>query len=171
MYEIRCCFWNSSGKGEFSHPSHRAKTTKASLPEICEAPLVRNFGLNYVNLELIIPEEGGAPVRYFHIESMDLDSNATLNYMLTRNECDIQASINNKKLKKQESKGRVMFSEERKGKEEEEKETLPYRIEGLKIGGSYVFRARAESEVGSGPFSVWSLEANLLSEETDVAKK
>ena len=151
MYEVRACFSNSAGKGEFSHPSHRAKTTKASLPEMCESPLIQSVGMNYVILQLEIPEEGGAPIRHFHIESMDLDTNATQNFTLTRNEYDIQVAKENK------SKG-VKVPEER----------LSYRVEGLKVGGSYVFRVRGESDVGSGPFSVWSLEVNLLSEETDV---
>lgn len=35
------------------------------------------------------------------------------------------------------------------------------RVAGLKPGGSYLFRCRAESEVGLGPYSDWTAEVKL----------
>ncbi len=42
---------------------------------------------------------------------------------------------------------------------------VQYRLNKLRPGGSFVFRARAESAVGTGPFSDWSEEINLVSPE------
>lgn len=135
MYEMRVRFVNGTGPSEFSPPSHRAKTNKASLPKQLDVPEVYNIGQNFVMLELCIPAEGGAPMKQFIVEAMSLDDNSTLVSKFTRNESD-------KPMTK-----------------------VKHRIQGLKSGESYVFRSRAESEVGLGPFSGWTKEVKIPEEE------
>lgn len=137
MYEMRVRFVNSAGTSPFSQPSHRAKTNKASLPKQLEIPEVYNVGQNFVMLEVGIPSESGAPIKQFILEAMSLDDNSTQVCKFTRNESD-------KPLTK-----------------------VKYRIQGLKGGDSYVFRGRAESEVGLGPFSSWTKEVKIPDEDVN----
>lgn len=131
MYEIRVRFINGAGKSEFSQPSHRAKTNKASLPETCAAPTVDKIGENYVVLAITIPPEGGAPVKHFHLDGMSLDDNSTVSVKVTRSDSDVSGDV------------------------------ALYRLGGLKPGDSYVFRVKAESAVGFGSFSTWTRETQI----------
>lgn len=143
MYEIRLRFINAAGVGNFSAPSHRAKTNKAALPGGCEAPEILTIGHNYLLLELVVPViEGGAAIRAFHIENMDLDDNRTTVYKCLRN-----SSITGTGLSSMES----------------------YRMENLIPGHSYLLRCRAESAVGFGPFSPWTKEVSIPLHEEDEA--
>ncbi len=135
MYEMRVRFVNGAGPSDYSQPSHRAKTNKASLPKQLEVPEIYNVGDNFVMLEVGIPVEGGAPIKYFILEAMSLDDNSTQVCKFTRNETD-------KSLTK-----------------------VKYRIQGLKGGDSYVFRGRAESAVGLGSFSGWTEEVKIPEEQ------
>lgn len=128
MYEVRVRFVNGAGKSEFSQPSHRAKTNKASLPETCAAPSVDKVGEGFVVLAVTIPPEGGAPVKHFHLEGMSLDDNSTVAAKVTRSDTDVSGDV------------------------------ALYRLASLKLGNSYVFRVKAESAVGFGQFSGWTKE-------------
>lgn len=128
MYEVRVRFVNAAGKSEFSQPSHRAKTNRASLPETCDAPVVDKIGENYVVVAVKLPPEEGAPVKHFHLEGMSLDDNSTVANKVTRSDTDVSGDI------------------------------ALYRVTGLKPGDTYVFRVKAESAVGFGQFSPWTKE-------------
>lgn len=118
---------------------------------------------------------------------MDLDTNATSSSTLVRNEYDIQHRQQKLKKKKEEdpannnNNNKNSVSKEKMkmmsrssshlmpNTDYDEDDKLSHQIDGLKLGGSYVFRCKAESDVGEGPYSLWSSEVNLLSEETDLA--
>lgn len=93
MYEARVRFFNNSGPSEYSPPSHRAKTNKAALPAACEVPIVLQLGASFILIEMKVPHEGGSPVRYFHVEDLDLDQNATNHLRCSRNELDTSDTI------------------------------------------------------------------------------
>ncbi|RYH20344.1 hypothetical protein EON65_23735 [archaeon] len=131
MYEVRVAFVNSAGQGVFSMSSHRAKTNQASAPAACAVPSVVRLGPKYMVLDVTVPSEGGAPVRFFHIECMDLDDSNTLKLRYSRNALDLDTAVQ-------------------------------YRIENLRPGGSYLVRCCAESSVGTGAFSPWSKEIELM---------
>jgi hypothetical protein len=130
LYEFRVQFENDAGKSVFSQPSHRAKTNKALLPGACGVPSIAAKGVDYITLSFPMPSEGGAPIRVFTLEVMDLDDNETRVVKHTRNASD-------------------------------EESVVRVRVPSLKPGGSFIFRVRAESEVGLGPYSEWSPEAKL----------
>eukprot|EP01032_Pedospumella_encystans_P012810 gene12810-14791_t len=131
LNEFRVCFVNDAGKSEWSQPSHRAKTNKAQLPAKCATPTIHSMGPDSITLHLLVPAEGGAPIRLFCLEVMDLDANETRVIKHTRNAQDAG-------------------------------ESLMARIPSLKPGGAFIFRARAESDVGNGEFSEWTEEVKLL---------
>jgi hypothetical protein len=67
---------------------YRAKTNKASLPDPCERPEVVTIGVEYVLLRMKVPAEGGATIRVFVVEAMDLDDNVTREVRQLRNAAD-----------------------------------------------------------------------------------
>lgn len=93
MYEVRMCFVNNAGQGAFSDSSHRAKTNVASPPSACQLPVVIGLGARHIVLEVTVPFEGGAAVRFFQIEHMDLDDSTTVKLRLARNAMDQSTTV------------------------------------------------------------------------------
>jgi len=75
MYEFRTMFFNGAGGSVFSLPSHRAKTNEASLPNICEKPVLLDVQKTYALFEIKIPFEGGSTVHSIHFEILNIDDN------------------------------------------------------------------------------------------------
>ena len=116
----------------------RAKTNKAQLPGTCEIPKVATLAFDFVIMRLNLPAPGGAPLRMFTLEVMDLDENETRTVKHVRNAAD-------------------------------DGTTVLIRVPNLRPGGSFMFRVRAETEVGAGAFSDWTSEIKL--ELTEVNAK
>lgn len=120
MYEVRVAFANKAGQGNFSDSSHRlvislhcstllllpwlilyikchlidrAKTNKASPPAVCQVPRIISLGTTFMVLEVTVPNEGGATVRFFQIEYIDLDDSNTVKLRLSRNALDQDATV------------------------------------------------------------------------------
>eukprot|EP00981_Chlorochromonas_danica_P005093 scaffold1034_cov175-Ochromonas_danica.AAC.19 len=93
MYEVRVAFANKAGQGNFSDSSHRAKTNKASPPAACQVPTIISLGTTFMVLEVTVPNEGGATVRFFQIEYIDLDDSNTVKLRLSRNALDQDATV------------------------------------------------------------------------------
>jgi hypothetical protein len=72
---------------------YRAKTNQASPPAACQIPAIVNVGTSYIVLDVKVPFEGGAVVRFFHIECMDLDDSGTVKLRLSRNALDQDPTI------------------------------------------------------------------------------
>jgi hypothetical protein len=121
----------------FSQPSHRAKTNKAMLPNQCDVPVVATLGVDFVIMRVTVPSAGGAPIKTFSLEVIDLDENDTRVVQTSRNASD-------------------------------QEPTILIRATALKPGGSFIFRVRAESEVGLGAFSEWTAETKLMMPELDA---
>jgi len=118
-------------RNNYAPPSlYRAKTNKAQLPGACLKPTIHTMGADYITLHIAVPAEGGAPIKMFCIEVIDLDENETRVIKHTRNAQDSGESLN-------------------------------VRVPALKPGGAFIFRVRAESEVGNGEFSEWTEETRL----------
>jgi hypothetical protein len=126
---------NKSGISDWSPPSHRAKTNRAEVPEVSKDPEIVEVMDQVVQIALHVPPQGGAPITSFTIEMRDLDEIGEL-----RTEKHVVRD------KKELLSRPLVF------------------IEDLKKGGSFQFRSRAENIVGSGEFSLWSIEANTPEE-------
>ena len=107
------------------------------MPGVCELPTITTLAVDFVTLMVSVPSAGGAAIKMFTVEIIDLDENDTRIVKHSRNASDQERSI-------------------------------MIRVPNLKPGGSFIFRVRAESEVGWGPFSEWTKEIKLNMPELDA---
>ena len=63
------------------------------MPAKCATPTIHSMGPDSITLHLLVPAEGGAPIRLFCLEVMDLDANETRVIKHTRNAQDAGESL------------------------------------------------------------------------------
>jgi len=56
-------------------------------------PVIVNVGVKHMVVEVTVPYEGGAAVRFFQIEYMDLDDSNTVKLRLSRNALDEDKTV------------------------------------------------------------------------------
>jgi hypothetical protein len=137
IYEFRFSYRNESGFSDYSLPSQRAKTNKADTPQQPMVPKILQYSNRNINMELIIPYPGGAPIHQIDIEMQDVDrlifSTESFSYnslILDENNCKTTVTIND-----------------------------------LRPGTFYLFRMRAVNRVGPGNFSEWTDEIQMHPDE------
>lgn len=75
IYEFRVAFQNAVGLSEWSIPSRRAKTNRDAAPAEGRPPVFQLISATYVDLLVDVPNQGGAPIDEFIIESRDVARN------------------------------------------------------------------------------------------------
>lgn len=76
QYEFRVCFANETGRSEYSIPSQRSRTNRATIPDVCKTPKCVDIMQSHLVMGFQQPTNGGNAIINFMLkfECMDRDS-------------------------------------------------------------------------------------------------